>query len=74
MTISAGLVAPIFGFLMMKNLSTIMFASFNKLDVLDALKWWIIYLVVAAFGIFFAKGLSVTLFAKVGQKITSKIR
>jgi hypothetical protein len=74
MTISAGLVAPIFGFLMMKNLSTIMFASFNKLDVLDALKWWIIYLVVAAFGIFIAKGLSVTLFAKVGQKITSKIR
>lgn len=74
MTISAGLVAPIFGFLMMKNLSTIMLASFNKLDVLDALKWWIIYLVVAAFGIFFAKGLSVTLFAKVGQKITSKIR
>jgi len=74
MTISAGLVAPIFGFLMMKNLSTIMLASFNKLDVLEVLKWWIIYLVVAAFGIFFAKGLSVTLFAKVGQKITSKIR
>ena len=74
MSISAGLVAPIFGFLMMKNLSTIMLASFNKVDVLDALKWWLIYILVAALGIFIAKSLSVALFAKVGQKIKSNVR
>jgi len=74
MSISTGLVAPLFGLLMIKNLSTMMLASSNGEDVLDAIKWWIIYMLFAAFFIFIAKGLSVTLFSKVGHNIITNVR
>ena len=70
----AGLVAPLFGFLIMKNLSEIMQAQHAQEDVILAAAPWIAFMVGMAVAIMLAKALATILFAKVGQNIIAGVR
>lgn len=58
----------------MKILSEMMFADFAGESPLEAIKWWLTYMVLCAFGIFCGKSLTVVLFSRVGQNIVSNVR
>ena len=60
--------------MIMKILSEMMFTSFAGEDVLEAIKWWLIYMLLCCVAIFFGKGLTVTLFSRVGQNIVANVR
>ena len=64
--LGAGLVAPLFGYAIMKNLSETMFAQYYQTDVLEAIKYWIIFMLSLAIGIWIAKSSAVILFQRVG--------
>jgi len=71
----AGLVAPMFGVGIMKNLSQIMTAQIDpSLDVLEAIAPWIVFMIGLAIGLFATKAVSVMLFGKVGQNIIMGVR
>lgn len=70
----AGLVAPLFGVGIMKNMSGIMFAQFEQRNVLEAIKFWILFMFSLAVLIWITKALSVVMFSKVGHNITKGVR
>jgi len=70
----AGLVAPLFGFAIMKNLSEIMFAQASGNDIIEAIGLWILFMVGLSIGIMICKAGAVILFAKVGQNIIAGVR
>lgn len=74
MSLISGLVAPMFGLLIMKIIAAITLAQNNGENVIDAIWIWIVCMVIGSVLIFFGKGLSVTLFGKVGQNIVLGVR
>ena len=59
---------------MMKILSEITLAQLEDRSVLDAVRWYICYMVAATVALFFGKAFSVSLFSKVGQNIVYGVR
>ena len=70
----AGLVAPLFGFLIMKILSEMMFAQYAGENVLAATGDWTLMMVAAAILIMIAKASSVINFSGIGQNIIKNVR
>ena len=58
----------------MKNMSEIMFAQYAGDSVIDAVKWWVTFMVCLSIALMIFKSLSIILFAKVGHNIVQGVR
>ena len=70
----AGLVAPLFGFTIMKNLFAIMMAQYEEEDVLMAVAPWVGMMIGLSLGIMIFKSAAVILFSTIGQNIVFGVR
>ena len=70
----SGLVAPLFGLGIMKNLGEIMKAQFSGDNVVEAILPWVIFMIGLSFTTLICKATANILFAKVGQNIIYGVR